>query len=222
MWPSDGIFRSVAGAELLLIFAFPVLLAVPVVAVRFLGSKLVAKSGADRSIAVPIADAQSGVFPKVCAKTGRKSTGVAEERTDSFDTRWVLLVLAGPVGIVALGIIWARSNRSATAVDVPLSEQAFDQIQQSISRNNVTAGLAGVSVLTFAVLAAIGIATVWLVLLAAVSLLALAAWIVAATTAKLARVRLRLDEPHRLVHLDGVHPDFVAAVQKKARAEGRM
>lgn len=204
--------------EFLILLAFPVVLAVPIFAVRYLGSSIVRSSGADRTIVVPIATS----LPMVCAKTGTKASGLAAERSEQLSAPWFLLLLLGPAGIIALAIVWAVRGRQGTAVDIPLSDRALDAINKAATTSQILAGVAGLAIVLFAVVWAAKVAGVVQVVAGVVAIAALAGWMYTSTKARMARVRLRRADGNLLVHLDGVHPGFVTAVQKDARARGLM
>ncbi len=142
---------SLGSAELLILLAFPVILAMPVLAVRYLGSSLVRGSGADRTIAVPVADALAGTLPMVCAKTGTKAHGLAAERSESLPAYWFLLLLLGPAGILALAVVWGVRGRSGTQVDVPLSSDALEVIRRTARSSSIAAAVAGLLLVVFVV-----------------------------------------------------------------------
>lgn len=211
---------SLGSAELLILLAFPAILAVPVLAVRYLGSSLVRGSGADRTIAVPVADALAGTLPMVCAKTGTKAHGLAEERSESLPAYWFLLLLLGPAGILALAVVWAVRGSSGTQADIPLSNDALETIRGTARTSLIAAAAAGLLLVVFVVTLAAGAGVAVQLIAGAAAIAALFAWVYTTTKARMSRVRLRLDGSKSFVHLDGVHPGFVTAVQKNARARG--
>lgn len=208
--------------ELLIILAFPIMLAVPMLAVRYLGSSLVRGSGADRTIVVPVADVLRGTLPMVCAKTGAKAHGLAEERSEQLSAVWFLLLLLGPVGIIAYAILWAVKGSQGTQADIPLSNDALEEIRGAARTSLLLAAAAGGTVVAFAITLAASAPGFVQVVAGVLAIGSLCGWMYATTRARMSRVRVRLDNSKKLVHLDGVHPGFVTAVQKDARAKGLM
>ncbi len=208
--------------EVLILLSFPIALAVPVLAVRFLGSSLVRGSGADRTIVVPIADTRAAPLPMVCAKTGLKAHGLAEERSESLPAAWFALLLLGPIGIVALALVWATRGGRGAQLDIPLSTQALETITKTARDSLVLAAAAGITLLVFVITLASGAAGLLQVAAGALAIASLIGWMYTTTVARMSRVRLRLDPSKKLLHLDGVHPGFVSAVQKQAQRKGLL
>lgn len=206
-----------------LLFLIPLVGVAALAALRIYGKNLSQASGADRSIAVPIDDFVTGSLPPVCAKTGRKASGYVDTRTATEGGPSLLLVLLGPLGIVAYILLEIFGRESQSDGLVPLSRGALHE-SNGRGRENLAslAVLIGVAVSAIVGLAIAGIS--WFTALAFGVLVTGAAvvWVGANVRATIYQVRARLDGSKRWVHLDGVHPLFVEAVRRDGALAGKI
>ncbi len=158
----------------------------------------------------------------VCAKTGTTADGVVEERSESFSAAWLGLLLLGPLGILALAVIWRLRGRTGTHVEIPLSSASLDELRATARTALIAGVLGGLATVVFLIVLIGDLGVGIQIGFGAVAIVALVWWMFASTRARMARVRLRLDRTQTLLHLDGVHPDFVTAVQDNARALGLL
>ncbi len=205
-----------SGGALLGLFALVVLsCAAASVALPVLGAKAVRESDADRTIAIPITDLAQ--LPEVCARTGDAAIGWVEERSGALNPAAIFLAVLGPIGVVVLGAMWFVSKQRGVVVEVPLSSAARDVRDAAVKRLRFATMLAiAVPFASLVLLSLVSLSTLGIASLVVVSLAAIGDAVVAAHRARFARVRVRTDRDGELVSLDGVHPEFVAAVQAAA------
>jgi hypothetical protein len=165
------------------------------------------------SVEVFVDDAVRGNLPPVCAKSGVPAEGYLriEQAQGGVGAGWLLIFL-GPIGWVALLFWLAMSRRSVLRVRLPYSDDAISR--ESHYRH----------VRTMYVIIAVG---ALMLLLPAVRaflpppvsvVFALIALVVAGIYQVLAwraSVGVELDASHRWITLSGVHPAFVAAVNRR-------
>lgn len=180
---------------------------------------------------VPADDFVVGDLPMVCARTGRPADGLVglESREGTFQAWWLFLLLLGPVGVVAIAVLWIVAPRPGRiGGSVPMTRDALAQQNRLIGLANWAAA---VPVLAFvggvAVLAAPGDLVGWLpvshesvgVVLLLVALVGgFATMAVASTMANRRRVTVLLDGTGRWVEIRNVHPDFARAVDRQVRS----
>ena len=167
-------------------------------------------------VTVFVDDAVLGRLPQVCSKRGT-ATGsrlrVVEEvgRSNRLGVLW-LLVLAGPLGWVALLFLASRDAGEHLAVEVPLSDEAYDELAagQRLRRVALVGGVAtAVALLLLGAWARLG--PLGVVLLVGSALATVVAVLLAERRIGRASVGVSLDASRRWVTLAGVHPAFVAA-----------
>ncbi len=180
---------------------------------------------------VPVDDFVVGDLPMVCARTGAPADGLVGVESDesSFQAWWLLLLLLGPLGIVAIAVMWVFGRRPGrVGGSVPMTRAALEDQNRIIGWGN---WVAAVPVLAFvtgvAVLAAPSAYVDWLpvrhesfgvVLLVVAMLGGLVALTVSSTLANRRRVSVVLDGTGRWVELRNVHPDFARAADRQVRA----
>ena len=167
-------------------------------------------------VTVFVDDAVLGRLPGVCAKratpTGSRLRVVEEVgRTGRLGILW-LLALAGPLGWLVLLVLASRDTGEHLAVEVPLSDAAYDDLVGARRLRN------GALVLGTALTVALLLLTAWAQLRSAGLLLVVGSALVTAAVTVVAEVRLgrasvgvSLDASRRWVTLDGVHPGFAEA-----------
>lgn len=195
------------------------------VVVLLMGGVALSRLGSGRGLAVrvPVDDLAVGDLPPVCVKSGRPSDVlVAVESSESaFQPWWLLLLLLGPLGVIAIAVLWATSGRpNRVGGHVPVSAAALGGCEAATRASraffvvSMVAMAAGIGVLVAPGLAvvlpdALGIAV------AGTVVAALAASAVAASVARRRWVDLRLDDSGRWVAIGDVHPSFAAAVRER-------
>ena len=171
-------------------------------------------------VTVFVDDAVLGLLPRVCSKrgtpTGSRLRTVEEVgRSNRLGVLW-LLVLAGPLGWIALLFLASRDAGEHLAVEVPLSDEAYDELAaaERLRRLAVVGGIGAVVALlllgSWAQLQATGV-----VLLAGAVVVTLVAVLVAERRIDRASIGVSLDASRRWVTLSGVHPAFVAACREQ-------
>lgn len=184
-------------------------------------------SGRGLTVRVSVDDLAIGRLPSVCVKSGRTSDVLVpvESSESAFQPWWLLLLLLGPLGVMAMVVLWATSDRpSRVGGHVPVSAavlQGCDAATRA-SRRFLTAGLVAM-VAGIGVLAAPGMAVVppdaLRVAVAGAVVGGLVASAVAASVARRRWVDLRLDGSGRWVMIGDVHPSFAAAVREQYATE---
>ena len=167
-----------------------------------------------------IDDAVTGSLPDICVKDGVPSSGrlrVAQEigRSNRLGILW-LLVLAGPLGWIALLILMGRSSSEELVVRLPYSDDAYERYERARRRRRTAmaaAVLAIVSVLVLTVWAGLGAAGA--LILVAVTVGSVVVLCVLDYRLGAASVGVRLDASRRWVTLTGVHPAFAAACSER-------
>jgi hypothetical protein len=157
---------------------------------------------------VRVEDALAGRLPRVCCMTGAPADGFAPLVVPKrLGVAWLLL-LAGPIGVVALIMMWPRV-RVRYLVRLPMSAPAFERMHLLQVRRLWCGWLGGLGlVATFGLL--------WMPVLALVVFVASACSLVVAVRA---HVVLPWTHPSAVVEtggrwlvLRGVHPAFARAV----------
>ncbi|MEE9416502.1 MAG: hypothetical protein V3V01_14555 [Acidimicrobiales bacterium] len=204
-------------------FSIPLITVAAFIAVRVYGRSFSKASGADRSIAVPVDDFISGSLPAVCAKTGWKADGYVDTRTASTGGPSLLLVLLGPLGIIVYLLLDLLNRKQESDGLVPLSRQALAE-SNGLGRENLAwlGGSIGIVVVAVGALAIIGMSALTIILFGSLVVAAVIAWARANIRSTIYQVRARFDGSSRWVHLDGVHPLFVAAVRREAELAGKL
>lgn len=168
----------------------------------------------DDFVVVPVNDALAGRLPPVCCMTGARADGCASVIVPKrLGIAWLLL-LAGPIGVVVLVLLWPRV-RVRYVAKLPMSAAAFDRMHSLRVRRLWCGWLGAIGLpvgLALRVLPGVGAATILLSLVGLV--VALHAhlrlpWTMPTTVA---------DVRGRTITLQGVHPRFVAAVQSFSAA----
>ena len=171
-------------------------------------------------VTVFVDDAVLGRLPQVCAKHGTPTGSrlrIVEEvgRSNRLGLLW-LLALAGPLGWVVLIVLASRDSGEHLAVEVPLSEAAYDELTAG-TRLRLAAVVGGaVAVVALFLLGAWAqLGALGLVLLVGAAVAALVAVLVAERRIGRASVGVSLDASRRWVTLTGVHPAFAAAFREQ-------
>jgi hypothetical protein len=173
------------------------------------------------AVTVFVDDAVLGRMPDVCVKTGAPAEGRLTIHTPvgaqtHLGVLW-LLVLAGPLGWLALLVFAAMSNGGGETltVQVPWTEAAQQELDRA-RRQRRTRWLAAFVVL-MATMAVLALESALGGQLAALLLLVTAGFAVAALVAGItvsrARIDVTIDASRRWVTLGGVHRDFAHAVE---------
>lgn len=193
---------------------------------------ILARGGVGTLVRVPVDDLATGNLPGICVKTGEPSdTFVYVEGSDEgFQPWWLLLLLAGPIGIAVIVALWAfgrRANR--VGGDVPLADAAVAAYNTAVraSRLALLVAFAGMVVGVAAVIAAgqYGPAPGWAEPVAVAGLVAVCLGIgasgVGSALARRRWIGVDLDGSARWAVLRNVHPAFAAAVRERYRAASR-
>ncbi len=167
-------------------------------------------------VTVFVDDAVLGRLPQVCSKrgtvTGSRLRTVEEVgRSNRLGVLW-LLALAGPLGWIVLLVLGSRDSGELLAVEVPLSDTAYDELAAA-QRLRLVAALSGaagvVALLLLSAWAQLGSSGVVLIVVAILATLVMV--FVAERRIGRASFGVSLDASRRWVTLAGVHPAFVAA-----------
>jgi hypothetical protein len=174
-------------------------------------------------VRVSVDDLAIGHLPPVCVKTGRRSDHLVpvEGSEAGFQPWWLLLLLLGPVGILAIVVLWATSSRpSRVGGHVPVSAVALGAAEAAtrLSRTAFVTSLVGL-VAGIALLVGPGVGVAVPAPAAGVAgvvvVVSLAVGVVAASVARRRWVDVRLDGSGRWALLGDVHPSFAAAVREQ-------
>ena len=171
------------------------------------------------AVSVFVDDAIRGHLPLVCAKTGEPADLVVRMRQPvggGFTPVAWLLLLLGPVGIVALVVLAVAWPQEQLTVRIPETEASF-QHERQLERWRLAALGAGVVVPFLGILGVGMFPFLWLA--AGVAFFVAAG----ALTWMLWRqsIGVSIDVTRRWVTLTGVHPAFAEAVQRQEAAPGR-
>ena len=165
---------------------------------------------------VSLHDALGGTLPPVCCMTGAPADGYAPVVVPRrLGPAWLLL-LAGPVGVIVLVLLWPRV-RVRYQIRLPLSAAAFERLHTQRVRRLWCAWL-GAMGLVLALLLRWYVALAVVVALASLASLAVALW---------AHFRLPWLMPSMVVDtwgrnltLRGVHERFERATRRRAERAG--
>jgi hypothetical protein len=179
------------------------------------------------SATVFVDDAVLGNFPPVCAKTGRvtddRLVETASVKSGVPALAWLLLLL-GPLGLVALFVYACASRDETLTVRLPFSDGAYGELSHALQRRRAL-GWSGLAALVGALGALIpGGSTAHAVAaaLAVLGIVLLASWCAEAVHARRLGVGVHLDASRRWVTLTRVHDDFARAAQDRlVQAPGR-
>ncbi|MDQ4134170.1 MAG: hypothetical protein M3179_13445 [Actinomycetota bacterium] len=199
--------------------------AVAVGAVALVARALVAAGARNERVRVSVDDLAVGRFPEVCVKTGEPTRLHAQvEGSDGgFQGWWLLLLLLGPLGIVAVVLLWALGRRTnRVGGELPFSAAALENynLAARMARAFATMALAGMALGVGALAIQKGtgaefLGRVAIVMIVLGALASIAARVVAAWR----WVDVDLDGSGRWAVLTGVHPEFAAAVRQQYRNE---
>lgn len=165
---------------------------------------------------IHVDDLAVGAGPAVCAMTGVPTDNLVEVSSTEggFQAWWLLLLLFGPVGIVALLIVAATARRPGRVGGMlPVTHAAVVRYRAVARTSQWAMVAAGVLMLVGFSLAMVGNAPRGLVVAGGVALLALIVLALGATIAAGFRwVDLRLDGSGRWVEVTRAHPDYARAL----------
>jgi hypothetical protein len=167
-------------------------------------------------VTVFVDDAVRGRLPDICVKDGvptRGRTRVTEEigRSNRLGVLW-LLVLAGPIGWLALLFLLSRDSGEYLTVELPYSDGAHARLTAAYRLRTVArrvavfGGLGLLAVTLLAHLQAAGFALIILTVGAGAIAMVVADYRIGRVL-----VAVRLDASRRWVALRNVHPAFAAA-----------
>lgn len=166
------------------------------------------------AVSVFVDDAIRGDLPLVCVKTGEPADLMIRMRHavgGGMPALAWLLILLGPPGWLALFVVGLlTSGREYLTVRVPQTQAVYDY-EMRLRRFRTAAFLAGVVVLIFGLWRPGMFPALWLAAGAAL----LIAAVILQGMAYLHVVGVSLDASRRWVTLTGVHPNFVAAVNRQ-------
>ena len=180
-----------------------------------------------RSRRRPVADARIhvddlavGAGPAVCAITGAPTdhyVGVSSSE-GGFQGWWLVLVLFGPIGWVALVVLAALARRPSRVSGVlPICPEALDRYNATVAvsqRAIVGAGLAMVAWVGFIVWDGGGVDAPVIVVLSALVGLAVLVGCGASIVAPFRWIDLQLDGSGRWVTVRRAHPGYAAALMR--------
>jgi len=167
-------------------------------------------------------DYEDGVLPQVCVFTGAPAEVLVEHRSRQGAGAWiVLLLLLGPVGVLAMLVVDRMLQVEARGL-LPMTHAALAERTAARRRWNVVALAGAVAVaagLAVALTAGAEVRGVGLVAAGIGVIVAVGAWAAPAFTG----VTGRPDRTGRTVRLSGVAPEFARAyrAQDERRAEVR-
>lgn len=180
---------------------------------------------------VPVDDFVVGDLPMVCARTGRPADGLVGVESDEgvFQAWWLLLLLLGPVGVVAIVLLWALARRPGrVGGSVPMTHHALAEQNRAIGWVNWAwavpiAGLvAGVAVLfapaEYLDWLPVDHETIGFALLLVALVGGFVAMGLLSVIAGRRRVGVLLDGSGRWVEIRNVHADFARAVDRQVRS----
>lgn len=179
-------------------------------------------------VRVPADDFVVGDLPMVCVRTGLPADGLVdfESRESKFQGWWVFLLLLGPLGPIAIAIIYVMSDTPRrVGGSLPITESAlsaYNRRSRILARSwlvpfmglVIGALLLPVSQRTWIDTTAMGIMAAGLI--GGFVMVAAAGWSRGRND-----VGVALDGTGRWVELRNVHPDFAAAAGRQARDDHR-
>ncbi len=207
-----------------IIVALGLVVLLVIVALRTSGSR---RSGV-QVVRVPVDDFVVGDLPMVCVRTGMAADGLVdfESGEDKFQAWWILLLLLGPLGVLAIVVLYAMSpTPRRVGGSLPMSKAALDAHNRR--RRVFTkpwavpfAGLAlGALVLPVSRspwIGATGVVILFLGLIGGFVMIATAGWSYGRND-----VGVALDGTGRWVELRNVHPEFAATAARQVRDRHR-
>ena len=162
------------------------------------------------AVSVFVDDAILGRLPMVCMKTGRPADLVVRStrRVGGLSPALWLLLLLGPVGVVALVVIsLAGAAGEELTVRVPYSQAAWEE-QRRGRKGYWSTIAAGAGALLAALLLQGLFPLMWLLVGVVLVVTGLTKWALSSSR----RIDISLDASRRWVTFSGVHPAFVDAV----------
>ena len=171
-------------------------------------------------VTVFVDEAVLGRLPRLCSKrgtpTGSRLRTVEEVgRSNRLGVLW-LLVLAGPLGWIALLFLASRDAGEHLAVEVPMSDGAYDELAAAQRLRWVALASGAVALVALLLLGSWAqLQTTGVVLLATAAVATVVVVCIAERRIGRASVGVSLDASRRWVTLAGVHPDFAAACREQ-------
>ena len=173
-------------------------------------------------VKVFVDDAVLGQLPLVCAKGGTATDSrlrIVHEIGSPVPSLLWLLLLAGPVGWIALALLLPQSSGEQLTIEVPLSDERYERFTAARRRRNLTDAAGVVALCAVGLLiASAGIYPGGVLLLVLVAIGGLLAHVEAVQRFKRASVGVALDGSRRWVTLQRVHPKFADACVAQARS----
>jgi hypothetical protein len=174
---------------------------------------------------IHVDDLAVGAGPAVCAISGEPTDHWVRVSSSEggFQGWWLVLVLLGPVGWIALIVLAAVARRPSRVSGVlPISAEALDRYNDAVrvsQRAIIAAGLALVAWIGVVVFGGAGISTPGIVALSALVGAGVLVWLGASIVAPFRWVDLQLDGSGRWVTVTRAHPRYAAALARHNAAQ---
>ncbi|MCO8127807.1 hypothetical protein NHL50_11370 [Acidimicrobiia bacterium EGI L10123] len=172
------------------------------------------------SALIHVDDLAVGAGPAVCAITGEPTDHWVRVSSSEggFQGWWMILVLFGPVGWIALVVLAAMARRPNRVSGVlPISAEALDRYNAAVATSQraiIAAGLAMVAWIGAVVWDGGGIGTPAIVAVSALVGVGVVVWLGASIAAPFRWIDLELDGSGRWVTVTRAHPEYAAALMR--------
>lgn len=167
------------------------------------------------STVVFVDDFVQGGLPEVSVMSGAPTSSRLTLSTpiDGPSPAWLLLIFLGPIGWIAIALIYGFARRSSLVGRVPITKHEYLEYR-SAKRRGLGVAIAGFTALLASLATAIAVelprTALGLLVLASLAAMLCGAIIYGIAQARLPKVSL--DGSRRWTTLHGVHPAFAAAV----------
>ena len=169
---------------------------------------------------IHVDDLAVGAGPPVCAITGVPTdhwVGVSSSE-GGFQAWWLVLVLFGPIGWVALLILAAVARRPSRVSGVlPISPEALTRYNAAVALSQRAIAIAGVALVAWVGLViwnGAGIEAPAMLAMGALVGIGTVVWLGASIVAPFRWIDLQLDGSGRWVTITRAHPDYAAALMR--------
>ena len=169
---------------------------------------------------IHVDDLAVGAGPAVCAITGAPTDHWVRVSSSEggFQGWWLILVLLGPIGWIALVVLAALARRPSRVSGVlPISAEALSRYNAAVATSQraiVAAGLAMVAWVGLIAWDGGGIGTPAIAALSALGGVGVLVWLGASIAAPFRWIDLQLDGSGRWVTVTRAHPDYAAALAR--------
>jgi len=169
---------------------------------------------------IHVDDLAVGAGPAVCAITGEPTDHWVRVSSSEggFQGWWLVLVLFGPVGWIALVVLAAMARRPSRVSGVlPISAEALGRYNATVATSQRAIIAAGGAMLVWIAVVAWGgrgLDTPAMLVLSALVGVGLLVWLGASIVAPLRWIDLQLDGSGRWVTVTRSHPDYASALAR--------